>query len=85
MRSPSRPLRLRSAPAAEAATVRAAESVARACHESYVKGAAGTATVAATATADGLVHARLAGRGDWDVGVFDAKSGRSVAGSAGPG
>jgi hypothetical protein len=65
-------------------TVRADSAVARACHTSYLKGAAGTAVVKATATTDGLVHARLSGGGDWDLGVFDAKSGRSVAGSAAP-
>ena len=36
-----------------------------------------------TAKVDGLVQARLAGAGDWDLGVFDARTGRSVAGSAG--
>ena len=39
--------------------------------------------VRATATAHGLVRARLKSRGDWDVGVFDAKTKRYVAGSAG--
>ena len=44
---------------------------------------AATDTVRYTAKATGLVRARLTGRGgDWDVGVFDAKSKRSVAGSA---
>ena len=62
-------------------TVEAA--VAQSCHDSYLRGAAGTAAVRATATADGLVHARLFGGGDWDLGVFDARTKRYVAGSAG--
>ena len=63
--------------------VSAATAVARACHAKYVGGAAGTQTVAATAPVTGLVRARLSGKGDWDLGVFDAGSGRTVAGSAG--
>ena len=58
-------------------------AVAQSCHDSYLRGAAGTAAVRATATADGLVHARLFGGGDWDLGVFDARTKRYVAGSAG--
>ena len=72
-----------SAAAAVKQRVSAAKAVARSCHESYVGGAGGAATVRAKAPADGLVLARLAGAGDWDLGVFDAKTKRYVAGSAG--
>jgi murein tripeptide amidase MpaA len=72
-----------SAAAAVKQQVSAAKAVARSCHESYVGGAGGAATVRAKAPADGLVLARLAGAGDWDLGVFDAKTKRYVAGSAG--
>ena len=43
----------------------------------------GHAAVTTTAPATGLIRARLQAGGDWDLGVFDASSGRSVAGSAG--
>jgi Zinc carboxypeptidase len=36
-----------------------------------------------TASASGLVRARLFAAGDWDLGVFDASTGRMVAGAAG--
>ena len=73
------------APAVAAASQRVSAdvAVARACHAKNVSGAAGTQSVSTTATDSGLVRARLSGRGDWDLGVFDANSGRFVAGSAG--
>ena len=71
-----------SAHAAVSQKVTAASAVARSCHERYVDGATGTQTVTTTAPDTGLVRARLSGGGDWDLGVFDASSGRSVAGSA---
>jgi hypothetical protein len=73
------------APAQAAITqkVNAATAVDRSCHAGYAGGAAGTQTVTATAPDTGLVRARLSGQGDWDLGVFDTSSGRSVAGSAG--
>jgi hypothetical protein len=71
-----------SASAAVKQRVSAAKAVTRSCHDSYVRGTAGTAVVRATAPTTGLVHARLKGAGDWDLGVFDAKSKRYVAGSA---
>jgi hypothetical protein len=40
--------------------------------------------VRVTSSAEGLLRARLKSRGDWDLGVFDAKTKRYVAGSAGP-
>src|SRR5688500_6268154 len=74
---------LASAPAhAATATVTAADAALRACHSALTTNAA-TDAVRYTAKATGLVRARLTGRGgDWDVGVFDAKTKRSVAGSA---
>ncbi len=68
--------------AAATQDVRSAGAVARACHDRYVAGAKGVDTFAYTASASGLVHARLAGGGDWDLAVFDAQSGRAVAASA---
>lgn len=64
-------------------SVEAAAAVDRSCHAGYADGAAGTQTVTATAPETGLVRARLSGEGDWDLGVFEANSGRAVAGSAG--
>jgi len=62
--------------------MRARDAVARACHARLAPGAAGVDTTRVTARVDGLVQARLTGGGDWDLGVFDARTGRSVAGSA---
>ena len=70
------------ATAQAAEKVSAGTAVARSCHDRYVEGAAGTQSITTTATATGLVRARLSGAGDWDLGVFDASSGRTVAGSA---
>jgi Zinc carboxypeptidase len=71
------------AAAAPAATVTASKSAARGCHTKFVGDRASTDVVRATATAQGLMRARLKSRGDWDVGVFDARTKRRVAGSAG--
>ena len=71
------------AQAADSQKVTASKSVDRSCHATYVGGADGTQTVTSTAPVTGLIRARLSGSGDWDLGVFDASSGRSVAGSAG--
>ena len=71
------------ASAAKRAVVSASKSSARACHTKFVGDRAHTDVVRATASADGLVRARLKSRGDWDVGVFDARTKRTVAGSAG--
>jgi hypothetical protein len=59
-------------------------AVARTCTERPLDGAAGTAQRTVTVPASGWVTARLdgAGPGDWDLGVFDAESGRAIAGSA---
>src|SRR5215212_7024876 len=77
---------LLSGAAADAAVtqkVSSSSAVARSCHAQYLDGAAGTQSVTVTAPDAGLIRARLSGGGDWDVGVFDANSGRFVAGSAG--
>jgi hypothetical protein len=73
-------------PTAEAAvkrTVTDSDAKARSCFKTLLGDRAGTEVVRTTATKTGLVRARLKGRGDWDVGVFDAKTRRSVAASAG--
>ena len=71
-----------SAHAAVDEKVTASKAVAQSCHARNLNGAAGTQSVTATAPDTGLVRARLSGGGDWDLGVFDANSGRFVAGSA---
>ena len=71
-----------SAHAAVDQKVTASKAVAQSCHARNLNGAAGTQSVTATAPDTGLVRARLSGGGDWDLGVFDANSGRFVAGSA---
>jgi len=72
-----------SAQAAERTTVTAERSVARECQAKPVLGAAGVDGLRYTAEASGLVRARVAAaQGDWDVAVFDAKTGRRVAASA---
>lgn len=43
----------------------------------------GAAVRSFTASVTGIVQARLTGDGDWDLAVFDADTGRVVAGSAG--
>ena len=71
------------AEADERTTVSAARAVDRTCHATQTHaGAAGVDVQRYTAEATGLVQARLSGGGDWDLGVFDARTGRSVAGSA---
>jgi Zinc carboxypeptidase len=70
------------APAAKRAPVTASKSVAKGCHTRFVGDRAHTDVVPVTSTARGLVRARLQSRGDWDVGVFDARTKRRVAGSA---
>ena len=71
------------AEADERTTVSAARAVDRTCHATGTRaGAAGVDVHRYTAEATGLVQARLSGGGDWDLGVFDARTGRSVAGSA---
>jgi hypothetical protein len=71
------------AEADERATVKAARAADRTCHAGLARtGAPGVDVRRYTAEADGLVRARLSGSGDWDLGVFDARTGRAVAGSA---
>ena len=70
------------ASAATRATVNASKSSARGCHTAFVGDRAHTDVVRVTAKRGGLMRARLRGSGDWDLGVFDAQTKRSVAGSA---
>ena len=60
------------------------DAVDRTCTERSLSGASGTDQRSVTAPATGWIVARLEGDGpgDWDLGVFDADSGRAVAGSA---
>jgi hypothetical protein len=72
-----------SAQAAEQTTVTAGQSVARECQAAPALGKRAVDGLRYTAEASGLVRARLSGRaGDWDVAVFDARSGERVAASA---
>ena len=70
------------ASAATRATVRASASKARGCHTKFVGDRAHPDVLRVTSSAEGLLRARLKSRGDWDLGVFDAKTKRYVAGSA---
>ena len=70
--------------AARAESIAARQSAERSCFERRVDGARGTVTRRLRAEASGLLNARLSrARGDWDVAVFDAGSGRTVAAAAG--
>jgi hypothetical protein len=70
---------------ADAAQVQVSGAVARACDERILTGAKGVATQTVRATADGLVRATVKGEGDWDLAVFDRRTGEAVAAAAGPG
>jgi hypothetical protein len=70
------------AAAAKRVTVSASKAARKGCHTHYVGNRARTDVVRARASETGLVRARLRSRGDWDLGVFDARSKRYVAGSA---
>ncbi|MBA2580486.1 MAG: zinc carboxypeptidase [Thermoleophilaceae bacterium] len=69
--------------AASAESIAAEQAFERTCFDRRVDGAAGTVTRRVTAEASGLLNARLSAGGDWDVAVFDADSGRTVAAAAG--
>lgn len=56
----------------------------RACQARELGAVAGVRTFDVIARDTGLVRAQLRAGGDWDVAVFDARSGRFVAASAGP-
>jgi hypothetical protein len=64
-------------------TISSSEAQPRVCQARTAAGA-GVVQRRVTATASGLIRARLSGEGsgDWDLGVFDTLTGRSVAGSA---
>jgi hypothetical protein len=64
--------------------VTARQAAARSCLDAPAPGAAGVVTKRFTAAETGLVRARVAGGGDWDVAVFD-RAGRAVAAAAGAG
>jgi hypothetical protein len=68
-----------------ASPVSAAGAVARTCTAKLLDpGTAGVAQKRITMPTAGLIGARLtSAAGDWDVAVFDARTGRAVAGSAG--
>ena len=75
------------ASAADATTLRLSSGSERArkCHARLASGL-GVARSSLTAPATGLVRARLTGaRGDWDLAVFDSRTGRRVASSASTG
>ena len=71
-----------SSAAVKRAEVTASKAAAKGCHTTYAGRTRRTAVVRATAPGTGLVRARLRSRADFDLGVFDAKSRRFVAGSA---
>ena len=71
-----------SSAAVKRAEVTASKAAAKGCHTRYAGRTKRTAVVRATAPATGLVRARLRSRADFDLGVFDARSKRFVAGSA---
>ena len=80
---------LAAAPAAAGAEIlsaglRLSEAGDRSCTSRPLAGGAAVARRAVTAPSTGEITARLAGTGsgDWDLAVFDADSGRTVAGSA---
>ncbi len=70
------------ATAATRATVSASKAVAKGCHTKFVGDRAHTDVIRTTAGAKGMLRVKLSSRGDWDLGVFDRKTRRYVAGSA---
>jgi hypothetical protein len=63
--------------------VTASQAVERTCFARDLASGGGFASRTVTAPSLGFVQARLtAAGGDWDLGVFDAETGRTVAGSA---
>jgi len=74
------------APAPALATSLAAPATTdRVCHARALGASAAVRTQDVTARGTGVVRSVLRAAGDWDVGVFDARTGRFVAGAAGPG
>jgi hypothetical protein len=66
------------------ATLRTDASAVRVCHAGLATGRAGVVQRRLTTTFAGMVRATLAagGRTDWDLAIFDAATGRNIAGSA---
>jgi hypothetical protein len=62
------------ASAATRATVTASAAKARGCHTDFVGNRAHTDVVRVRSNVEGLLRARLKSRGDWDLGVFDARA-----------
>jgi hypothetical protein len=54
------------------------------CHTRVLPSAPGVSVRRVTAAETGLLRATVAARGDWDLAVFDARSGRLVAAGAAP-
>ncbi len=71
-----------SSAAVKRAEVTASKAAAKGCHTNYAGRTKRTAVIRATAPGTGLVRARLRSRADFDLGVFDARTKRFVAGSA---
>lgn len=67
-----------------ARTVQTSGAHAGSCHARTLEFARGVRTLRVTAAQTGLLRATLSARGDWDLAVFDATSGRTVAASAAP-
>jgi subtilisin-like proprotein convertase family protein len=64
-------------------TVTVPQAVKRVCFARNAEGEAGVVTRGVRAPFAGMIRVRLtAASGDWDLGVFDAKTGRNVAASA---
>ncbi|MDX6691598.1 MAG: carboxypeptidase [Solirubrobacteraceae bacterium] len=68
-----------------AAQLRASAATARDCQARPLAAGGSVRTFEVTAGATGLVRAVMRASGDWDLAVFDARSGRFVAAAAGPG
>jgi Zinc carboxypeptidase len=73
------------APAAAAPTneLKAAQAKARSCFTGPLPGSPGVDTRTVDSTVTGVVQARLTGSGDWDLAIYDGRTGAVVAGSAG--
>jgi murein tripeptide amidase MpaA len=75
-----------SVPSASAAPVnvlKASGSSAVACFSKVYRGSRSADSRTFTSTVAGIVQARLSGGGDWDLAVFDSRTGAVVAGSSG--
>src|SRR5690242_6746995 len=71
------------AAAAPADVLHARTARATSCFVTPLTGASYVDTRTFTSTVTGILQARLTGGGDWDLAVFDSRTGAVVAGSAG--